>query len=175
VDGVRKRDAGTVNVLYSNGSLIDTPSAVHVSQQTSGMPGVSGQEDRFGTTLAAGDATGDGRAELAIYSPGDTYVTVVPGGPLFGSARAWTQNSSGVPGTTESGDQWGASLRFGHVKSAGRASLIVGASGENTGQGACTVIHGSDTGLTATGAQYFSQDTSGVPGTAEPGDTFGSF
>jgi hypothetical protein len=178
VDGVRKRDAGTVTVLYSDGSRIGNAGAVQVSQQTAGMPGISGQEDLFGTTLAAGDANGDRDAELAIYSPGDTYLTVVPGtssGLAYGNARAWTQNSSGIPGTTESGDRWGGSSRFGYVKSAVRTSLVVGAPGENSGQGACTVIHGSGTGLTATGAQYLSQDTIGVPGTAESYDSFGTF
>jgi hypothetical protein len=177
-DGVRKRDAGTVNVLYSTESRIGTTGAALVSQQTSGMPGISGQEDLFGTALAAGTADSDRDAELAVYSPGDTYVTVVPGaanGPAYSSARAWTQNSSGIPGASESGDRWGESLRFGFLKSAVHTSLIVGAPGENSWQGACTVIHGSSGGLTGTGSRYFSQDTSGVPGTAESGDRFGIF
>jgi hypothetical protein len=115
---------------------------------------------------------------LAIYSPGDTYVTVVPGtasGLAYSGAKAWTQNTYGIPGTSERGDYWGFSLRFAHVKSAAWASLLVGAPGENERAGACTVIHGSGTGLTATGAQYFSQNTSGIPGTAEPEDMFGTF
>jgi hypothetical protein len=178
VDGIRKRDAGTVTMLYSDSARIGATGAYQFSQQTSGVPGISGQEDAFGITLAAGDADGDGDAELAVYSPGDTYVTVVPGasgGLSYGSSKAWTQKSSGIPGATESGDQWGASLRFASVKAVSPMSLIVGAPGENSASGAFTVIHGSGTGLTGTGAQYFSQNSAYVPGAAEAGDRFGYF
>jgi hypothetical protein len=178
VDGVRKRDAGTVTVLYSDGWQLATTNAAQITQQTSGIPGISGAVDRFGFTLAAGDHNGDRDDELAIYSPGDTYVTVVPGtsgGLAYSGAKTWTQNTSGIPGTTEPGDYWGISLRFAHVKNATWASLLVGAPEENGKAGACTVIHGSGSGLTATGAQYFSQNTSGIPGTAELEDRFGFF
>lgn len=178
VDGVRKPDAGTVTVLYSGGTRLATGNAVQITQQTPGIPGISGDFDFFGLTLAAGDHNADEDDELAIYSPGDTYVTVVPGtasGLAYSSAKAWTQNTYGIPGTTERGDYWGVSLRFAHVKSATWASLLVGAPGENESAGACTVIHGSGSGLTATGVQSFSQNTSGIPGTAEPEDRFGTF
>ncbi|HEX6074683.1 MAG TPA: FG-GAP-like repeat-containing protein [Micromonosporaceae bacterium] len=175
VDGVRKRDAGTVTMLYSDGHRIGTAGAIQVTQQTTGMPGTAGQEDWFGATLASGDSTGDGRAELAVYSPGDTYVTVIPGGLTYGGARAWTQNSAGIPGTTEPGDYWGRYLRFVDVKGIGQDSLVVGASDENGERGAVTVIPSTTTGLTGVGAQWFSQDTTGVPGTAEPYDYFGTF
>jgi hypothetical protein len=178
VDGVRKRDAGTVTVLYSDGTRIGTVNAVQVTQQTAGMPGTAGYEDYFGWTLAAGDVNGDGRSELAIFSPGDTYVTVVPGGSsglVYANARGWTQNSSGIPGSSESGDWWGNSLRFADIKGTGYASLVVGADGENSYRGAFTVIHSTGTGLTGTGVQAFSQDSPGVPGTAEAGDSFGVF
>jgi len=177
VDGVRKWDAGTATVLYADGSGIGVTGATQVSQQTAGMPGVAGQRDGFSAALAAGDSDGDGDAELAVYSHGDTYVTVVPGGPTglrYGGAKAWTQNSPGIPGTTEARDWWGSSLRFVDVRGTGQASLVVGAVGENRRQGALTVIPGSSAGLTAAGAQFFSQDSPGVPGTAETSDAFGT-
>ncbi len=167
VDGVRKRDAGTVTVLYSG----TTTGAVQISQQATGIPGISGQEDHFGSALATGDGNGDGTAEWAVYSPGDTYVTVVAGA----TGRAWTQNSSGIPGSTETGDDWGRHLRYAEVKGNGYCSLVVGAPGENSASGAFTVIHGSGTGLTGTGAQYLSQNSAYVSGAAESGDRFGSF
>ncbi|MFJ6650829.1 FG-GAP repeat protein [Streptomyces sp. NPDC091290] len=40
------------------------------------------------------------------------------------------------------------------------------------GAGQATLLRGSATGLTATGAVAYSQDTAGVPGTAEQGDRF---
>jgi len=177
-DGKRKADAGTVTVLYSSGTKIATTGAVQVNQATSGMPGGPGSNDFLGSTLAAGDTNLDGKAELAVYSPGDDYVTVIPGatgGLAFGKAKGWTQDSGGIPGGTESGDGWGGSLRFGDVKGNGYLALIVGAPGEDSGRGAATVVYSGSSGLTGTGAKFFSQDSSGVPGGAENGDGFGIF
>jgi hypothetical protein len=88
---------------------------------------------------------------------------VVPGGAsglAYGEAKGWTQSTTGIPGTNETGDYWGDSLRFAEVKGTGYAALIVGADGENSGQGAFTVIYSTSSGLTATG---------------EKGDFFGTF
>jgi hypothetical protein len=177
--GSVREDAGTVTILYSTGSRIGTPGAVEVTQNTGSMPGSPVKGDQLGLTLAAGDATGDRLEDLAIYS-GDGYVAVVPGkaGALdFTKAKGWTQNSTGVPGSSETGDAWGASLRFisplGIAKPAG---LLVGAPGENSGAGAITFLpSAAGTGLTGTGSQYFSQNSAGIPGSSESGDVFGTF
>jgi hypothetical protein len=60
----------------------------------------------------------------------------------------------------------------------GFADLAVGVPHEDGGSdhdsGAVNVIYGSRTGLTASGDQLWSQDSRGVPGSAEPGDRFGT-
>ncbi|MGH3730456.1 MAG: FG-GAP-like repeat-containing protein, partial [Micromonosporaceae bacterium] len=175
-DGAKRQDAGSVTVIYDPRAY-NSVSHVEITQKTGGMPGDPGTGDRFGTAIAAGDANGDGRDELAVYSPKDTYVTVVPGAPgglAFGSARGLTQNSSGIPGSTESGDRWGAALRFSDIAATGHTCLIVGAPGENSGAGAFTVIPATDSGLTGSGSWLVSQNTTGVSGTPESGDGFGS-
>ncbi len=177
VDGVRKPDAGTVTALYSSEGRISTAGAVEVTQDTTGMPGSPGKQDRLGAALAAGDADGDGAAELAVFSPGDTYVTVIPGGTgglSYADAAGWTQNTSGIPGASESGDLWGSSLRFAPITGAANDCLIVGAPGENDGRGAITVIYGGASGLTTADADYYSQATTGISGDPEPSDGFGS-
>ncbi len=177
VSGVYQPDAGTVTVLYSDGSRIGTANGVEVSQQTAGIPEIAAEDDFFGRVLATGDANGDGRAELAIHASGDGYVTVVPGsdaGPAYRDAKNWNQDSPGIPDTTEPDDFWGGGLRFFHAKGAGAASLLVSAPGEDGFFGACTVIHSTDRGLVGKGAQYFSQDSAGVPGVGELGDRFGT-
>ncbi|MEV0646024.1 FG-GAP and VCBS repeat-containing protein [Phytomonospora sp. NPDC050363] len=172
-----RRDAGTVTVLYSDGTAIATTGAVEVTQSTSGVPGSPRSEDRFGGTITAGDADGDSRAELVVYSPGDTRVTVIPGGPgglAFAKAKGWTQNTSGVPGDTEAGDDWGGALRFADLKGDGHLALVVGAAGENVGEGMVTVIYAGPHGLTASGSKTFDQDSLGVPGDSESDDRFGA-
>jgi hypothetical protein len=177
--GSNREDAGTVTILYSDGSKIGTAGAVLVSQDTGSMPGAPRKGDLLGLTMAAGDASGDGISELAVYS-GDAYVAVIPGatgGLDFAKAKGWTQNSTGVPGTSETGDEWGACLRFVSALGTGKpAGLLVGAPGENSGAGAITFLPGAaGTGLTGTGSQYFSQNSTGIPGSSESGDVFGSF
>jgi len=177
-DGIRKPDAGTVTVLYSNGTQMGTANAIEITEATANIPGVPSDADYLGVTVAGGDANGDGASELAMFSLGDGYVTVIPGSPtglVPSGARGWTQDSPGIPGIDEPNDFWGISLRFADIKNTSFQSLIVGAEGENTYRGAFTVIHGTSSGLTGTGAQGFTQDTYGVEGTAEAYDSFGVF
>jgi hypothetical protein len=177
-NGVRQADAGTVTVLYSNGTQMGTANAIEITELTANIPGVPSEYDYLGETVTGGDANGDGASELAMFSFGDRYLTVIPGSPtglVPSAARGWTQDSSGIPGIDEPNDLWGNSLRFADIKGTGYQSLIVGADGENTWRGAFTVIHGTSGGLTGTGAQAFSQDTYGVEGTAEANDSFGAF
>ncbi|MFF8942487.1 FG-GAP and VCBS repeat-containing protein [Streptomyces sp. NPDC014864] len=88
-----------------------------------------------------------------------------------------TQDTAGVPGSAEKGDAFGWSLAAGDTNGDGYPDIAVGVADEDLGAkrgaGAVVVLRGSATGLTGTGAKSFSQDTSGVPGTAESQDFFG--
>ena len=59
----------------------------------------------------------------------------------------------------------------------GFADLAAGASGENVGSvedaGAVSVLYGGAGGLTTAGGRLFTQNSPGVPGTAETFDQFG--
>jgi hypothetical protein len=60
----------------------------------------------------------------------------------------------------------------------GADDLAVGVPGEDIGgppfnSGAVNVLYGSASGLTGTGSQLFTQDSPGVPGNPEEGDSFG--
>jgi hypothetical protein len=87
-----------------------------------------------------------------------------------------------VVGGAESGDLFGVALArgifFNNFNGDGFADLAIGASGEdvgtNAGAGAVNVQYGSATGLPGPGGQLFTQDSPGVGGSAESGDSFGS-
>ncbi|MEU2618558.1 FG-GAP-like repeat-containing protein [Streptomyces sp. NPDC007157] len=89
-----------------------------------------------------------------------------------------TQDTAGVPEKGEKGDGFGWSLSAGDVNGDGYPDIAVGAQDETLGAarkaGTVTVLRGSASGLTGGGAKVFSQNTAGVPGTAETLDYFGT-
>ncbi|MEU6990903.1 hypothetical protein ABZ953_09655 [Streptomyces sp. NPDC046465] len=141
-----------------------------------------------GTAVA--DFDQDGYADLAtrIFPGGDTEGTEEDFGTVklsYGSAagpsrtrtQTITQNTAGVPGVNEKGDQFGGRLSAGDANGDGYPDLAVGVPGEAIGSkaksGAVVLLKGGRSGLTGKDAQAFHQDTAGVPGVAESGDVFG--
>ncbi|OAH13408.1 FG-GAP repeat protein [Streptomyces jeddahensis] len=134
---------------------------------------------------AAGDFDKDGYDDLVTYGRGSSgagTIAVHYGGTggIPGSSRSQLidQSTSGVPGVNESGDAFGASVSVGDVNGDGYQDAAVGAPGEDVGTreyaGAVWLLKGSASGLTGSGAQSFTQNTTGVPGTAEFMDQMGS-
>ncbi|MDQ0993932.1 FG-GAP-like repeat-containing protein [Streptomyces sp. V3I7] len=140
-------------------------------------------------TTAVGDFDKDGHADLAtrVFPNGETYLDDDPGtvkiyygsssGPSTTRTKTITQDTTGVPGASDKGDQFGARLNAGDVNGDGYADLAVGVPDEAIGSvakaGSTVLLKGGKGGLTGTGAQAFHQDTPGVPGVAEKGDVFG--
>lgn len=151
--------------------------------------------DRFGWALTTGDFDGDRRDDLAIGSPGEDIGTIPNAGQvhvLYGSAsgpsmtriQSWHQDSTGIPDQLESGDNFGYALSAWNYGRTNHADLAIGAPFEDlfslagleqVDAGAVHVIYGSATGLssTATAAQFWTQDSSGINDVAQPGDRFG--
>jgi hypothetical protein len=170
------QDAGAVYVFpFTPGDTTFTtePEAI-ITQDSAGIPGTAEAGDEFGATMAT---TFSG---VVIGSPGESVGKAKAAGsitfitediPVL--AQAWTQDSKGVPGTAEAGDHFGASLTGPFL------NVLVGVPGEDVG-------HLKDAGQ----VQYFTapnfgphvfapgpaatQDSNGVPGTAEAGDQFGA-
>jgi hypothetical protein len=144
---MRIRTAGTAALLLSAGL---TPLALTAPAQAA-------------TAALPYDFNGDGRRDLAVGAPDGTvagkskagYVTVVysTAGGVSGSAkhRTISQNTTGIPGTAETGDAFGASLTSADLNRDGYADLVIGAPGEDTsddsGGGTAAIIWGSSSGL----------------------------
>ena len=181
--------SGEVGISYGSPSGLRQPS-VWIDQSTSGVPGVPEANDYFGSSLAAGDFTHDGRSDLAVGVPGEDNGSIVDAGSvtvLLGSAQhglsgagaqLWTQNTPGVSGSDERGDAFGLTLAAGDVNGDGHADLVIGTPYEDLGTvvdaGVVTYLAGSDAGLTAAGARTFAQGSGAIPGAPELADQFGS-
>ncbi|MFI1567876.1 FG-GAP repeat protein [Streptomyces sp. NPDC020490] len=130
-------------------------------------------------SVALGDLTGDGRADLVV--DGRNAVRVVRAGKqgLADTApRVITQDTPGVPGVKEFGDGFGEDVSVGDVNGDGYGDILAGVPYESFGgrknAGAFVVIPGGPTGPTGAGTKAFDQNSADVPGVAETDDHFGA-
>ncbi|WP_371673844.1 VCBS repeat-containing protein [Streptomyces sp. NBC_00289] len=136
------------------------------------------------------DFNGDGYGDLAVGTPSATvagkyragYVAVLYGsasGLKTSTKRVFTQNSAGIPGTAEAGDEFGSALTSADLDRDGFADLVVGVGGEDTGgglnSGVVEVLWGGVRGLSSgTVARSGSEgDHLGAQGRLAAGDADG--
>jgi hypothetical protein len=170
-------DAGAINVLMGTTAGAVPATSSFWDQDTDGVPGTAGAADAFGKALAIGDVDGDGYADLAVAARYDDEagpdasgaVDVLYGSPAAPSAaraQLWTQDSIGVRGAAEERDHFGSVLSIAHHGAGDPAQLAVGVHFEAVDgialAGALNVLRGSDSGLTGSGSQLWTQDTPGV-------------
>ncbi len=181
--------AGAVVVVPGSPSGLDTGASVILTQGSNGVKDTPEAGDGFGSALAAGDFNGDNRDDLAVGVPGEDVGSVADAGAvnvIYGTAsglgsggknQLFTQDTPGAANVAERGDRFGASLAAAGLGKSSQADLAVGVPGEGigtaAGAGAVNVLYGSSTGLATTGNQFWSQNTTGIADTAEPGDAFG--
>lgn len=166
-------DAGTVRIHYGTASGPSASRVTTITQNTAGVPGTSEAGDQFGARLDAGDANGDGYADLAVGVPFEAIeskaaagaVVLLKGGSggIGGTgAQAFHQDTAGIPGVAEAGDRFGGAVRLLDVGQGARADLAVGAPQEN-GTGAVWSLPGTSGGATATGSTAFNPVDLGTP------------
>lgn len=185
------KDAGAINVFRVQGSVSGVGQFLQGRAANSGgdkVPGTPQTGDRFGASLAADLLDlGERSQSLVVGAPGDMVdgrdnagtVTVFEGedrdGP-FSSVRQFSENTRGVPGIAEAGDQFGFSLALSPFSSSYTPrALAVGAPGEDRGKvvdaGAVTLFTNKNDTLVARAT--LTQNTPGMPGIVEAGDRFG--
>ncbi|MES2644834.1 MAG: M57 family metalloprotease [Myxococcota bacterium] len=115
-------DAGEVTVFFGSASGLSTTRDVIWNQNSTGITGTAAAGDAFGTAVTTGDYDGDGYADFAAGTPGETVSAFSDAGAvsvLYGSATGptstgndqWSQGSTNLEGDEESYDRFGASLR----------------------------------------------------------------
>ncbi|WP_316739188.1 VCBS repeat-containing protein [Streptomyces sp. MK7] len=159
----------------------------------SGLSMASAKELRPGIITAIGDVNHDGYGDIVSGAPWETTIedgTAVPysgkGGKVWitygtasgpGSATGITQDTAGVPGNAEKNDEFGSELDLGDINGDKYLDLVIGSPGEDIGThtdtGMVTVLYGSPSGISTSGAQSFAQSNPGVPGNDEKYDELG--
>lgn len=174
--------AGGVSIHYGLPDGIQTVGEHFLRQGAAGVPGTPQAIDFFGYALAAGDFDGDGFDDLAVGTPDDYVagsgfenagtVVVLHGGagglmPFLGYEMY--QGLTGLLGTREANDRFGAALAAGDFDANGYDDLAIGVPGED-GEGALQVVFGSQFGL------LFAENVlwweTSIGGLSEAGDAF---
>ncbi len=176
--------AGTVNagaawvIFGSPTGLGQGRPGLTLNQGSGIVPGVRNTGDAFGSTLATSTRL---PGVLAIGAPVDNLGTVINAGTVTvvqfdgdgvpSSARLISQDLTGISDTAESNDRLGAAMVLMD------SCLVVGVPGEDVGSAADAGVVQTICNVDTAGPypnDLVGQNSSGVGGTAESGDGFGS-
>lgn len=139
----RVADAGYVQLIRGGETGLTSKADRGWHQNSPGIAGVAEAGDRFGEQIAVGDFNGDGFVDLLVGTPGEALGDITEAGItgiLFGGpyyeyditdSSNLSQSSSGIPGSPESGDLFGAYVGSVDLDGDGVADLGIGAPGED--------------------------------------------
>lgn len=166
-------DAGAINVLYGTIFGLTHINNLVVTQNTfnpigGDLPGVSEEDDQFGTALVTGDFDGDGYSDLVVAAPWKD-VPIGCGNPvdragavfaIYGSTNGLTssgatrihQNLCDADGSPEPFARYGWALTAGDYNADGEDDLVVAApwkdrDEDNPSTGAIHILPGSPSGF----------------------------
>jgi hypothetical protein len=114
--------AGAVNVLYGSTGGLDATGSDLWFQGDSGIGGTAEKGDALGASVSSGDLDGDGFADLIAGAPKENLGSIGDAGAanvIYGSGtglasannQVWSQDSTDIEGTAESGDVFASAVR----------------------------------------------------------------
>ncbi|WP_406338128.1 FG-GAP-like repeat-containing protein [Streptomyces sp. NBC_00649] len=161
---------GQVTAVYGTaGTGLTATGAKVIHQATSGVPGAAESGDALGASVSVGDYNADGYADVLAGAPNEDITRTSnrsnAGTSLLfkGSATGLTgtgslaisQDEPGVPGSTETNDNLGSAVSLTDLTGFGRADLVIGAAGEDAGNGTLLYVPSNSTGLGLSTSKYY--------------------
>jgi hypothetical protein len=190
IESAGATSAGEVNILYGSSVGLTGSGSQVWHQGSTYIEGNPETGDRYGFSLASGDFNNDGRDDLAIGVPDEDIeaTNATEAGAvniLFGSINGltanndqiWTQDSSGSESFAQDYENYGFSLASGDFNNDGCDDLAIGVTEEDVNTtysaGAVNILYGSNSGLTTSNDQFWTQDSPWIEGVSENADYFG--
>ncbi|WP_406172898.1 FG-GAP-like repeat-containing protein [Streptomyces sp. NBC_00996] len=156
-------DGGEISTFHGSADGLTTTGAPVL-----GRGAVPGGEsgDRLGASLAAGDTDGDGYADVLAGAPGEDVGTAAdagaalllhggPDGLTATGAEVYDTDLAGVPGAAETDDRLGSAVALADLTGDGAPDLVLGADGENTGDGTVLTLNGGPDGVVPESGAYY--------------------
>lgn len=177
---------GAVTAIYGSASGLTSTGTTKIHQNTSGVPGANENGDGLGMSVSVGDYNADGFADVLAGLPledisvsgsnrkdaGSTVLLRGTSGGLTGSgALSFTQQTSGITGTSEAGDRLGSSVVLHDLSGWGRADLAIGVEGEDSWNGVILQLDSGSAGISTSNEVYYTRTTMGTPTGAHLGQT----
>ncbi|WP_371527618.1 FG-GAP-like repeat-containing protein [Streptomyces sp. NBC_01283] len=177
---------GQVTVVPGTSTGFTTTGLKTVHQDTSGVPGAAESGDAMGWSVSAGDFNQDGYADVLAGAPNEDITRSgaakkdagtslllkgTSSGPTGTGAQAFSQDTEGITGSTESADRLGSSVLLADSSGYGRADLAIGVDGEDEGNGTILQLDSGASGVSTTSGVYYGRTQLGTPAAAHLGET----
>ena len=160
---------GQVTMIPGASTGFTTTGMTKITQDTAGVAGANESGDALGTSVSVGDFNADGYADVLTGAPneditrsgnrsnaGAVWLFKGTSSGLTGTGSlSYSQDTTGVPGSTEKDDKLGSSVSLTDYSGHGRAHLLIGAEGEDTGNGTLLYLPSTASGVNVAKSVYY--------------------
>ncbi|PAZ16174.1 hypothetical protein CLM62_09740 [Streptomyces sp. SA15] len=180
------KSGGQITMVPGTSTGFTTTGMTTIHQDTAYVPDANQSGDALGTSVSVGDYNADGYADALAGAPGEdltrdgvnrsnagiAFLVKGTSSGLTGTGSvAVSQDTAGIPGSTESGDVFGSSVSLSDLSGYGRADLTFGADGEDGTDGILLHLPSNSTGLGYADSVIYSKTTLGTPTDGRLGQT----